>query len=115
MPASVYSDLDKITCNGGTVVRSGFALSKQLLVNFIKKNECVNCENRIIMLTDVGDNSFADEKLFIEQASMETGINLTVVGISTEFRSSVCEELKNVKGFNYFCAVNQNDIKKYVF
>lgn len=46
---------------------------------------------------------------------MEEGVNLTVVGISTEFRSEVCEKLKNVKGFNYFCAVNQEDIKKYVF
>lgn len=27
----------------------------------------------------------------------------------------MCECLKNIKGFNYFCAVNQNDIKKYVF
>lgn len=46
---------------------------------------------------------------------MESGINLTVVGISTDFRSHVCEDLKNVKGFNYFCAVNEDDIKKYVF
>lgn len=67
------------------------------------------------MLTDVCDNSISGEKQFIEQASVEMGINLTVVGISYEFRSSVCEELKNVKGFNYFCAINQDDIKKYVF
>ncbi len=40
---------------------------------------------------------------------------MTVVGISTEFKSSVCELLKNVKGFNYFCAVDEGDIKKYVF
>lgn len=90
LPASIYTDLDKITCNGGTTIRSGFALSKQLLSEFVQKNECVNCENRIIMLTDVGDNSIAGEKNFIEQASVETGINLTVVGISSEFRSSVC-------------------------
>jgi hypothetical protein len=27
----------------------------------------------------------------------------------------VCESLKNVKGFNYFCAVDEEDIRKYVF
>jgi len=37
------------------------------------------------------------------------------VGISSSFKSEVCETLKNAKGFNYFCAVNQEDIKKYVF
>jgi len=40
---------------------------------------------------------------------------LTIIGISNEFRSQTCETLKNVKGFNYFCAINQDDIKKYVF
>ena len=48
-------------------------------------------------------------------ASTEEGVNLTVIGISTDFKSEVCEKLKNVKGFNYFCAVDQGDIKKYVF
>jgi len=57
------------------------------------------------MLTDVCDNSLADEKDFIEKASSETGTTLTIVGISDEFKSDVCESLKNVKGFNYFCAV----------
>ena len=40
---------------------------------------------------------------------------MTVIGISDSFKSNVCEQLKNVKGFNYFCAVNEEDIKKYVF
>jgi hypothetical protein len=52
-----YDLLDQIVTNGGTTIKSGFTLSKQLLLEFIKDNECVNCENRIIMLTDVGDNS----------------------------------------------------------
>ena len=40
---------------------------------------------------------------------------MTIIGISDSFKSSVCEQLKNVKGFNYFCAVDQQDLKKYVF
>ena len=35
---SIYTDLDKITSGGGTTIRSGFALSKQLLIDFVNKN-----------------------------------------------------------------------------
>ena len=59
------------------------------------------------MLTDVGDNSLENEKAFINSASIEDGIHLTIVGISSHFESNVCEQMKNVKGFNYFCAVNE--------
>lgn len=67
------------------------------------------------MLTDVCDNSISGEKHFIEKACEDEGISLTIIGISTDFKSQVCESLKEVRGFNYFCAVNENDIKKYVF
>ena len=46
-----------------------------------------NSENRIIMMTDVCDNSLANERDFLEKASASTGITLTIVGISDEFRS----------------------------
>ena len=62
--------LEEIKANGGTTIRNGFNLSKELLQNFIKENNCTNCENRIIMLTDVGDNSFENEKKFIASASV---------------------------------------------
>lgn len=42
-------------------------------------------------------------------------IHVTIIGISDEFRSSTCEKLSNVKGFNYFCAVENSDLKKYLF
>ena len=42
-------------------------------------------------------------------------IHTSIIGISTEFQSQSCEVFKDIKGFNYFCAVNQEDIKKYVF
>lgn len=67
------------------------------------------------MLTDVGDNSIQNEREFIENVSKVDGINLTIIGISDQFRSQVCQTLKDVKGFNYFCAVDNDDIKKYVF
>lgn len=67
------------------------------------------------MLTDVGDNSISGSLKFVQQASIDDNIHLTIVGISNEFRSQTCDVLKNVKGFNYFCAVNDEDIKKHIF
>lgn len=86
-----------------------------MLKGWIQANKLTGSENRIIMLTDVCDNSIENEQVFLARASDTDNINLTIIGISDEFRSEVCESLKDVKGFNYFCAVSQEDIKKYVF
>ena len=40
---------------------------------------------------------------------------MTLIGISDSFRSETCEKLKNIKGFNYFCAVENEDLKKHLF
>jgi hypothetical protein len=74
----------------------------------------VGYEKRIIMLTDVNDNSVANEKILIDQISSEESINTTIVGVSSEFRSITCEELVEVKGFNYFCAVENSDLQTYL-
>lgn len=58
------------------------------------------------MLTDVADNSIGGGLKFIDEASTDDNIHLTVIGISNEFKSNTCDALKNVKGFNYFCAIN---------
>lgn len=108
--------LDEIKTRGGTTLRTGFleALKnlKSYLDNSAKGEE--GTENRIVMLTDVGDNSILTERQFIEDVS-STDIHVTVIGISDDFRSSTCEQLNNIKGFNYFCAVEQEDLKKYLF
>lgn len=41
-------------------------------------------------------------------------MNTTIIGISSEFRSNTCEKLTNVRGFNYFCAVEDSDLIKFV-
>lgn len=51
------------------------------------KNECINCENRLIMLTDVCDNSITHEKEFVDKVSKENNINLSIIGISDDFKS----------------------------
>ena len=39
-----------------------------------------------------------------------SGINTTIIGVSDEFNSKLCEELINIKGFNYFCAIEDTDL-----
>jgi hypothetical protein len=115
LPTEIFDALNDIKAGGGTTIQSGCSLAKEILLKFVVENECVGCENRIILLTDVEDGSFEHQKAFISEAAEKEGINTTVVGISTSFRSNICEKLKYVRGFNYFCAVNEEDIKKYVF
>lgn len=73
-----------------------------------------NVENRLIMLTDVEDNSIAHAQTFVSNV-VESNIHTTIIGISDAFKSSVCESLNEVKGFNYFCATEIDDLKKYLF
>jgi Ca-activated chloride channel homolog len=57
LPADFFDQLDKIKANGGTTIRSGFEMAVNLLRGFISDNKLKDSENRIIMLTDVCDNS----------------------------------------------------------
>lgn len=67
------------------------------------------------MLTDVADNSVMNEKVLIDEISSQSNINTTIIGVSSEFRSTTCEDLVEVKGFNYFCAVENEDLQTYLF
>ena len=66
------------------------------------------------MLTDVEDNSISQSKKFIQSVE-QSNIHTTIIGISDQFRSEVCEELIEVKGFNYFCATEIDDLNRYLF
>lgn len=65
------------------------------------------------MLTDVGDNSIAGEEKLIRDIS-DAGVSTTIIGVSTDFKSSTCEKLIQVKGFNYLCAVENSDLQTYL-
>lgn len=56
------------------------------------------------MLTDVEDNSFKQDRKMIEKAAASS-VFLTIVGIGKSFRADICEEMVNITGYNYFCAV----------
>lgn len=70
-------------------------------------------EKRIVMLTDVGDNSLSSTEQFLS-AMQSKGVHTTIIGISDGFISSTCEQLTNVRGFNYFCAVEDSDLIKHI-
>lgn len=96
---------------------NGFNAASDELLKYIQMKEYVKgnaAENRIIMLTDVTDNSIANSRKFVEKVQ-ESSIHTSIIGISDSFRSSVCESLNEVKGFNYFCATEVSDLKKYLF
>lgn len=66
------------------------------------------------MLTDVNDNSVQNEHLLIEDISNNSSVGTTIIGVSSDFRSKTCEKLKEVRGFNYFCAVKNSDLQTYL-
>ena len=86
-----------------------------MLIDWVEKHPNKKSENRVIMLTDVCDNSISSQRDYIEQTANLNNVHTSIIGISTEFQSQACEVFKEIKGFNYFCAVNQEDIQKYVF
>ena len=96
---------------------TGFNEANSSLMKYLEKKEYVKssaAENRLIMLTDVTDNSIRNSKQFVSEVETSS-IHTTIIGISDSFRSDVCEELNEVKGFNYFCATEVDDLKKYLF
>ena len=90
-------------------------MSKDLLLEQMKHQTGGEFENRVIVLSDVCDDSITQGLQDIKDAANQHGIHLTIVGISTQFNSKTCEALKGTRGFNYFCATNEEDILKYLF
>jgi hypothetical protein len=72
------------------------------LEHYVKTNKG-RMENRIVMLTDVGDNSMTNATAFVQNVQ-NSGIHTSIIGISDDFKSSTCEKMNEIEGFNYFCA-----------
>ncbi len=99
--------------SGGTTISTGFHEAVKNINLFRKNHELSNYEHRVVMLTDVCDNSVAGEEKLIRQIS-DSGISTTIIGVSTDFQSQTCEKLIKVKGFNYLCAVENEDLQTYL-
>lgn len=113
--SDIFERLDQIQASGGTALTNGFNLSKTLLLKQMAKQKGKNYENRIIIISDVEDNSVTQSVKLIQRAAVKENVHLSIVGISADFNSQTCEALKDTKGFNYFCAVDIDDILKYLF
>lgn len=114
---AVTSIVRGISACGGTTLMTGLEMAHQNIQDYLVQNELVKStkvENRMIMLTDVEDNSIYNARSFVEQVEASQ-IHTTIIGISDKFRSDVCECMNEVKGFNYFCATEIDDLKKYLF
>ena len=91
----VAATVRAIQTNGGTTLMSGFDTAHQDLQKYLATHSCTpaNMENRLIMLTDVEDNSISHAQQFVTNIMESTSIHTTIIGISDAFRSSVCESL----------------------
>lgn len=75
--------------SGGTTVSTGFIEALKNINQFKEKHTLKDYEHRIVMLTDVGDNSIAGEEKLIRDIS-DAGVSTTIIGVSTDFKSSTC-------------------------
>lgn len=91
---TVFAMVDTIKIRGGTTLSAGFNEGLKVMRGMTKDivKDQGNYENRLIMLTDVGDNSMETTNKFIEEMST-SGIHTTIVGVSEEFKSDICEKL----------------------
>jgi len=100
IPSTFVSDLDKEAVfaiidqefkMGGTVLKAGFLEAEKSFAKFEYGTPlaAVQHERRIIMLTDVGDNTLENENDFVRNLS-NSAIHCTIIGISDEFKSSTC-------------------------
>lgn len=71
--------------SGGTTIKSGFDESMKQINRF--KADISNYQNRIIMLTDVCDNSVENEKKLIHDIAETNEIGTTIIGVSSDFKA----------------------------
>lgn len=110
----LFALVDSIRTSGGTTLKSGFDEGERCLRTYLESAaKGDSSENRLVMLTDVCDNEGINPA-FIAKVG-ESDIHTTVIGISEEFQSATCERLVEFRGFNYFCAVEDEHLKKYLF
>ena len=65
----VVTTVRAISTNGGTTLMSGFNIAHECLAHFLSINEMTESskmENRMIMLTDIEDNSIANAQTFVQ-------------------------------------------------
>jgi len=102
--------LENISSYGGTNIMIAF----QNAYNSMIKGNChQNKIRRIIIITDMEDNVDKSLTEFCEKIS-EEGIFISILGISSSFRTNLAELTSHVKGANYVVIKDIKDINKYL-
>ena len=104
------SELEKIRSGGGTDI---FVAFKEAYNSMIMENCNKNKIRRIIIITDMEDNVNKTLTEFCEKIS-EEGIYISILGISSSFRTDLAELTSHVKGANYVVIKEIKDINKYL-
>ena len=104
------SDIEKLIAIGGTDILKAFKGAYNLMVG---KNINKNRIRRIIIITDMEDNVNEELTKFCEKLSLE-GIYVTILGISSNFRTDLAEMTSHIKGANYVVIKESKDINKYL-
>ena len=102
--ADYASEIEKLQTKGGTDILNAFKQAENCNKNKIR---------RMIIITDMEDS--VDENLteFCEKISIEN-IYVTILGISSNFRSDLAEMTSHIKGANYVVIREIEDINKYL-
>ena len=103
-------EIEKLNANGGTDVLKAFHGAYDLM-SIPKCNK--NKIRRMIIITDMEDRADNELTKFCEKMSKE-GIYLTILGISSNFRTDLAEMTSDIKGANYVVIKESKDINKYL-
>ena len=104
------SEIEKLKAGGNTNILKAFKLAYDLMT---KENCDKNKMRRIIIITDMIDKVNEVHKKFCERISQE-GIYITILGISSSFRTDLAEMTSHIKGANYVVIKESKDINKYL-
>ena len=104
------SQIEKLNAQGGTDILKAFKSAYDLMS---KENCNKNKIRRIIIITDMEDRANEEMTKFCEKISLE-GIYITILGISSDFRTDLAEMTSHIKGANYVVIKESKDINKYL-
>ena len=103
-------EIEKLNAHGDTDILKAFKSAYDLMS---KENCNKNKIRRIIIITDMEDRVNEELTKFCEKISLE-GIYITILGISSKFRTDLAEMTSHIKGANYVVIKEIKDINKYL-
>ena len=104
------SEIEKLRAHGGTDILKAFKGAYNLMST---QNCNKNKIRRMIIITDMEDRVDKQLTRFCEKIALE-GIYVTILGISSNFRTDLAEMTSHIKGANYVVIKESKDINKYL-